>query len=231
MAAMDFRGAVLRGWRLLVLLALVGALVGYLSVPSHPPASSLGKAGLYKATVIVSPSIGRNSISLSRLFLDLKNPDVISETAKIAHVGVTASQIAGVIAVENGRAALGLTKKEFRGLKIKALGIFVTWYSPTTAAILANAAASAVAVYIRQQANLDYISATKQAAQNIAALNTKIGKINAEIAGASSTSGTLSVLGTQRRVLSGQLSATVEYAVGDQCWTRHSPPPGWTRLN
>jgi hypothetical protein len=205
MAAMDFRGAVLRGWRLLVLLALVGAVVGYFSVPSKPAVSNLGKSGLYKSTVIVSPSIGRNSISLSRLFLDLKNPDVVAETARIAHVGVTASQIAGVISVENGRAALDLTKKEFRGLKIKALGISVVWYSPTTSAILANAAASAVAVYIRQQANLDYISATKQAAQNIAALNAKISSINSQIAGASSTSGTLSVLGTQRRVLSGQL--------------------------
>jgi hypothetical protein len=205
MAAMDFRGAVLRGWRLLVLLALVGAVVGYFSVPSKPAVSNLGKSGLYKSTVIVSPSIGRNSISLSRLFLDLKNPDVVAETARIAHVGVTASQIAGVISVENGRAALDLTKKEFRGLKINALGISVVWYSPTTSAILANAAASAVAVYIRQQANLDYISATKQAAQNIAALNAKISSINSQIAGASSTSGTLSVLGTQRRVLSGQL--------------------------
>src|SRR5580704_588416 len=127
MAAMDFRGAVLRGWRLLVLLALVGAVVGYFSVPSAPAASTTAKPAFYKATVIVAPSLGRNSISLSRLFLDLKNPAVISETAKIAHVGVTASEIAGVIAVENGRAALGLTKKEFRGLKLKALGIFITW--------------------------------------------------------------------------------------------------------
>src|ERR1035441_4902682 len=123
MAAMDIRGAVLRGWRLLVLLALVGASVGFFSVPTRPASESgIATPSAYKAIAIVAPGLGKNSISLARLFLDLKLPVVLGTAAQTAHVGVNASQLVGAVGVENGRAALGLSKKEFRGLHIKALG-------------------------------------------------------------------------------------------------------------
>src|ERR1700686_588427 len=102
MAAMDIRGAVLRGWRLLVLLGLVGAVAGYLSVPSSPAAKTgaAAKAHIYTAVAIVSPGNGKNSISLATLFLDLKLPQVLQTAAQTAHIGVSASQLVGKVGVE-----------------------------------------------------------------------------------------------------------------------------------
>ena len=127
---MDIRGAVLRGWRLLILLALVGGLIGFFSVPSRPASESGALTpAAYKAVTIVAPGLGKNSVSLARLFLDLKLPAVLGTAAKTANVGVPASKLEGSVGVENGRAALGLSKKEFRGLHIKALGVVVAWYT------------------------------------------------------------------------------------------------------
>ena len=96
MAAMDFRGAVLRGWRLLVLLALVGALVGFFSVPARPRGRrAAARPTIYKAVTIVAPGLGRNSISLARLFLDLKLPSVLGTAAQTRNVGVSASKLVG----------------------------------------------------------------------------------------------------------------------------------------
>src|ERR1039458_9447942 len=115
MAAMDIRGAVLRGWRLLVLLALVGASVGFFSVPTRPASDSgIATPSAYKAIAIVAPGLGKNSISLARLFLDLKLPVVVGTAAQTANVGVPASKLVGVIGVENGRAALRSEERRVR---------------------------------------------------------------------------------------------------------------------
>ncbi len=213
MAAMDFRGAVLRGWRLLVLFALVGALAGFLSVPTRPASQSAARPSAYKAVAIVAPGLGRNSISLARLFLDIKLPAVLATAARTAHVGVPASKLLGSVGVENGRAALGLSKKEFRGLHIKALGVVVAWYSAEKAQALANAVATAVASYINHQAQAGYAEAVKKNANAVATLQTKINVVNAEIAGTSSSGGPLPLLQAQHRVLAGQLVDQVRQQV------------------
>jgi len=182
MAAMDFRGAVLRGWRLLALLGLVGALVGFFSVPTAPASEGAAAPSTYKAVTIVAPGLGRNSISLARLFLDLKLPVVLQTAATTADVGVPASKLVGVVGVENGRAALGLSKKEFRGLHIKALGVIVAWFSADKAQALANAVANSVATYINRQAQASYASEVARVSNAVATLQSKISVVDAEIA-------------------------------------------------
>jgi Mrp family chromosome partitioning ATPase len=214
MAAMDFRGAVLRGWRLLVLLGLVGALVGFFSVPAQPASESgVVAPTAYRAATIVAPGLGRNSISLARLFLDLKLPGVLSSAAQTANVGVPASKLSSIVGVENGRAALGLSKKQFRGLHIKALGVVVVWYNPQKAEILANSVATAVAKYINQQAQASYASNVQRVANAVAALQTKIATVDGEISGAGSANASLPLLNTQHRVLAGQLQTEVKQQV------------------
>ncbi|HEY5023397.1 MAG TPA: hypothetical protein VII76_00330 [Acidimicrobiales bacterium] len=211
---MDFRGAVLRGWRLLALLGLVGALVGFFSVPAAPAAESGAAApSVYKAVAIVAPGLGKNTISLARLFLDLKLPQVLETAATTADVGVPASKLVGSVGVENGRAALNLSKKEFRGLHIKALGIIVAWYSAEKAQALANAVANAVATYINHEAQISYSENVTRSANAVAALQSKINVVNSEIAGALSGDAQLPLLNTQHRVLAGQLEDQVKTQV------------------
>ena len=119
---MDFRGAVLRGWRLLVLLGLVGAVAGYFSVPTRP-AVNTAKPAYYVASTIIAPTIGKGSVSLGQLFLYIKSPQVLGIAAANANVGVPATQLLGQVGVVNGRAALGLGKKGNRGIGVKALGV------------------------------------------------------------------------------------------------------------
>ena len=210
---MDFRGAVLRGWRLLALLGLVGALVGFFSVPTAPASEGAAAPSTYKAVTIVAPGLGRNSISLARLFLDLKLPVVLQTAATTADVGVPASKLVGVVGVENGRAALGLSKKEFRGLHIKALGVIVAWFSADKAQALANAVANSVATYINRQAQASYASEVARVSNAVATLQSKISVVDAEIAGASAGDAQLPLLNTQHRVLAGQLDDQVRQQV------------------
>ncbi len=111
MGAMDLRGAVLRGWRLVLLLALLGALVGDLTAPSAPPAAAPGAVvapGSWSATTIIGPTPGHGRVPLTTIYLDVKNPTVLAQAAATSGAGVPATQLLQEIKIENGREALGL---------------------------------------------------------------------------------------------------------------------------
>jgi Mrp family chromosome partitioning ATPase len=207
MAAMDIRGAVLRGWRLLVLIGIVGAVAGYLSAPAKPPSSTVS-TGLYRATVIVEPVSGKDSVSMGKIFLATKNPAVLTIAATKANVGVTAAQLAEEVGVENARTVFGLGKLN-RNLKIKALGISVTWVNPTAPVALANALADAVETYLVQQAQITYSQSTARAAKDVANIESQLNQVTNELSGSSGSGGASQALVTQKRVLSEQLDAAV----------------------
>ena len=162
---MDFRGAVLRGWRLLVLLAVLGAGVGLLTSPGGGPNPAL-QGHLYLATVIMGPTGKANAkgtVTDSQLFLDVKNPTVLTDVAAKSQPRITASQLSARIIVTTARAALGLPRKGYKNIRPHGLGVTVRGVNPLDAQTLANAFPTALNDFLRKQAQGAYqhnVSAT-----------------------------------------------------------------------
>ncbi|MGH9029013.1 MAG: hypothetical protein ACRDV4_05300, partial [Acidimicrobiales bacterium] len=79
MDAIDFRGALLRGWRLLLLCALIGAVVGYLwPRQTAPPAKPV-----YVGQAVAVPSKGAKSgLNYKELLSDAQSDSVIAAAAR-----------------------------------------------------------------------------------------------------------------------------------------------------
>jgi len=208
MAAMDFRGAVLRGWRLLVLLGLLGAVVGYFSVPTTPGPVVTGPSA-YEAVSVIAPATGKGSLSLGQLFLDVRDYRVLALAAQKANVGVSAQELSHQVGVFDGRSALGLTKKLLRGVKVKALGISVVEYTPTAAVVMVNSLAQAVGSFINNQAQANYSAELVSAGKVVSNLQTQVNIVNSEITGTAPGDTSLTLLTTQKRVLATELSVAV----------------------
>ena len=138
MGAMDLRGAVLRGWRLVLLLALLGAAIGAFTAPSAPTGAAGGTIvpGIWTATTIIGPTPGHGGLPLTRVYLDAKNPTVVATAAETSGVGVPATQLQEEIKIENGRQALGLGKRGSRWIRLHAIGVEVTWFTAQSATAL-----------------------------------------------------------------------------------------------
>ncbi len=213
---MDFRGALLRGWRLLVVLGIIGAIAGYLSLPSAPavaPGSPGSTPTIYAATAILGPSGKRNSLSLGQIYLDVRNPNVLADAAAAANVGVSPGQLGAVVGVENGRTALGIGKK-IRSIRVKAMGITVEGDDATSPTILCNAVAQAVQTFIGQQAQSQYAVDVKSIAAKVQTLENEILSVDAQINGDIPATGTGALLTTQKRVLQQQLTVAVTTQLG-----------------
>ena len=208
---MDFRGALVRGWRLLVVLGLVGAVAGFFSTPPAPAkgAAATAKSSLYVATAVVGPVGTRHTLSLGQIFLDVRNPTVLASAAATANVGVTADELTNDVGVENGREVLGLGKK-IHNVKVKALGISVTGSDPTSPPILVNALAQAVFGYIAQQAQSQYAQNVKSVAVKVQTLESQLETVDSQIAGNTASNISGSLLLTQKRVIQQQLTAAVQ---------------------
>ncbi len=76
MGAMDLRGAVLRGWRLVLLLALLGAAIGLFTAPSAPAGVTGGTIvpGYWTATTIIGPTPGHGGLPLTRVYPRRQKP-------------------------------------------------------------------------------------------------------------------------------------------------------------
>ncbi len=208
---MDFRGALVRGWRLLVVLGLIGAVAGFFSTPAAPAKGAVAgtKSSLYLATAVIGPTGKRHTLSLGQIFLDVRNPTVLAAAAASADVGVTAEELTNSVGVENGREVLGLGKK-IHNVKVKALGISVTGLNSTGPAILVNALAHAVEAYITQAAQAQYAVAVKSVAARVKTLEGQLETIDSQIAGNIPADVSGALLLTQRRVTQQALTNSVQ---------------------
>ena len=200
---MDFRGAVLRGWRLLVLLGVVGAVVGYLTAPAPAPTGAAVRPTGWVATTIIGPS-GKGSITLGQLYLDIRNPTVLGVAAANANVGVSATQLlnADIVSVVPGRLAAGLPKKGFHNIKIHGLGVTVHLYSSAAVTAVANALANAVHSFLVKQGQSIYDS-------QLTGLNTQITALNSELGTLNSNGSTSQEAVTEQRVVSEELTTAI----------------------
>ena len=211
MDAKDFRGAVLRGWRLLLLLTVLGALIGFLVTPSATTLPPL-PAG-FVATAIVAPSTGRGAISQGQLLLDIKNPTVLATAAAAAGVAEPADQLIATIAVTNGREALGLPKRGSHYLRLKALAITVSQPNPVTAAALANGLTTAVDQYLVGQATQKYQGDLAKAHKDFNTVEQDLAGVDNQIASGNLAGATLTAAQAQKIVLSGRLQAVYKHLV------------------
>ena len=215
MGAMDLRGAVLRGWRLVLLLALLGAVVGDFTAPSAPASTKpgAGRAASWTATTIIGPTPGHGRVPLTTLYLDLKNPAVVSAAAEHSGVDIPATELAQEVRLEDGREALGFTKHHSRWIRLHAIGVSVTWFSEESAVALANAMAAAVAAHINNGSRTDYDTGTKVVDQAITNLENDLRDIDSQLAGTSPPSGSTAFLEIKKRVLQGRLATAVRQEV------------------
>jgi len=212
---MDLRGAVLRGWRLVLLLALLGAVVGALTAPSAPatPKAGGGTTLSWSATTIIGPTPGHRHVPLTTIYLDVKNPAVLATAAEQSGVGVPATALEQEIGIESGRVALGLGKRGNHWVRLHALGVRVNWFSEEAAVALANAVSAAVSQYINAKAQEDYATGTAVINKAVVNLQSQLSEVDAELAGTSPPSGSTSFLEIKKRVLQGRVATAVKQQV------------------
>ncbi len=207
MNAIDFRGAVFRGWRLIVLFALIGTGVGYFV--SAPKANSGVTVPLwYNAVTIIGPQPGRHAVSVSQLYVDIKTPAVLEETNKLAGTDIPIGVLSTQILVVNGKAALGIT--HHNKFHVKALAITVSQYTPAAAATMANAVANAVDSYLNSQADEAYNASVAHTAATVQSLGAQLTALATEIQGVSLSDPSRGVLINRRSVVSEQLAIAVK---------------------
>ena len=157
---MDFRGAVLRGWRLLVLLAVVGAVIGYFSTPSNA-AGSKGTGHNYQATALVGSTgktSSKGSVATSAIYLDAKNPVVLTDAVKRSRLKITAAQLGAKVGIEPARQALGLPKQGRRGPSPQGHRHHRDVAVCGRRAGLANSLAAAIGAYLQSKSTLAFSS-------------------------------------------------------------------------
>ncbi len=230
MGAMDLRGAVLRGWRLVLLLGLLGAVVGALTAPSAPatPKAGAGTAASWSATTIIGPTPGHGHIPLTTIYIDVKNPAVVAAAAENSGAGVPATALEQEISIESGREALGLGKRGNHWVRLHAIGVRVTWFSEESAIALANSMASAVSDYINARAQLDYTTGTAVVAKAVANLQNQLSDIDSQLAGSSAPTGSTAFLEIKKRVLQGRLATAIHEQV--DLSVSGPKPPGYEVL-
>ncbi len=207
MNAIDFRGAVFRGWRLIVLFALIGTAVGYFV--SAPKANSGVVTPLwYNAVTIVGPQPGKHSVSVSQLYVDIKQPTVLNETNKLAGTAIPIGVLANQILVVNGKAALGITRHN--KFHVKALAITVSQYTPAAAAAVANAVATAVDDYLNTQAVITYDASVRHTAAVVQSLETQLTDLATQIQNTDPSDPSRGILLTHRSVVTLQLAAAIK---------------------
>src|SRR5580700_4334701 len=182
MNAIDFRGAVFRGWRLILLFALIGTAVGYF-VSAPKAHSGITPPLWYNAVTVVGPEPGRHAVSVSQLFVDVKNPAVLAEANKLAGTNWPPTVLANQILVVNGKAALGIGKHN--KFHVKALAITVSQYTPAAAAIMANSLATAVDSYLNTQAVATYNANVAHTTATVQSLESQLTNLASEIQGLS----------------------------------------------
>jgi len=227
---MDLRGAVLRGWRLVLLLALLGAVVGAFTAPSAPatPKAGAGTAASWSATTIIGPTPGHGHVPLTTIYLDAKNPAVIASAAERSRAGVPATALEQEIGIESGREALGLGKRGNHWVRLHAIGVRITWFSEESAVALANAMAASVSDYINAKAQQDYATGTAVVAKAVTNLESQLSAIDSQLAGTTPPTGSTAFLEIKKRVLDGRLATAVHQQVNLS--VSGPKPPGYEVL-
>jgi hypothetical protein len=207
MSAIDFRGAVFRGWRLLLLCAVLGTVIGYFV--SAPPAHPVGAYPLgYTGTVVIGPQ-GKGGASVGTLFVLVKNPVVLEDAEKIAGISpavIPPGTLATFINVQSGRRYLGGGKRN-NGIRIKALAVSISQGTPSAAANLANGLAQAIDDYLNAQAFAGWQQNVKNVQAQVKSLQNQLTNIQSQLQSTPATDPSRAALQTHKSVLTTQLFA------------------------
>ncbi len=205
MDTVDFRGALLRGWRLLLLLTVLGGVVGFI-LPSGGSAKS-GHASTWEASTVIAPAAGRGHLSLGSLFLDIKNPDVLALAAK--SVNEPEALVAGQVSVTNAKNILGLKKQK---LGLKAVAITAIQSTSAGAVTLVNAVAKSLNTYIDNNAKVSYAYLTAANKATVASLEKQLNSVVSQLS-SGTTGGEGAVLDARKKQLSSALNTAVRTQV------------------
>ncbi len=205
MDTVDFRGALLRGWRLLLLLTVLGGVVGFI-LPSGGSAKA-GHGSIWEASTVIAPAAGKGHLSLGSLFLDIKNPSVLALAAK--SVNEPEALVAGQVSVTNAKNALGLKKQK---LGLKAVAITAIQSTSAGAVTLVNAVAQSVNTYIDSNAKTSYAYLTAANKATVTSLEKQLNAVLSQLA-SGVTGGEGALLDARKKQLSSALNTAVRTQV------------------
>ena len=171
MTARDYRGALLRGWRLLMLLALMGAVVGLLR-PVHT-AKAVVPAYLASVTVEANPGGG---LSLQTLTFYASDRSVIAQAAQAANLNEPPAALMNVMSIARAKVGYGL-----HALKIPALQIGFTQLTAKGAIDLANAFTTTLQNDIYAKAQDAYNAHVTAVGNNVSNLQDQLSTIDDDI--------------------------------------------------
>ncbi|HMK63923.1 MAG TPA: hypothetical protein VK386_09910 [Acidimicrobiales bacterium] len=163
-SAIEYRNAVRRGWRLLVLLAVLGAVVGLV----RPTSPSSDLKGGWLAGVDVQQGPG---VSLHTLLVDAANPQVVQMAAQNAGIPTKGLSAASVKLVRGKRA----------GTAKKVLELSVVAKNEKRAVPLAYNLAGALQSYVDDAAQATYNNQVQANNQLVSCLEDELSNIQSDI--------------------------------------------------
>ncbi|HLX89323.1 MAG TPA: hypothetical protein VKR22_12810, partial [Acidimicrobiales bacterium] len=172
MTAKDYKGALLRGWRLLLLLVILGGVVGLLRPVHH--ASKLPPPYIAAITIEANPKGGLN---LAQLTFYATNHQVILNAAQAAGFTESSFLLQHDVAISKAKTAFGL-----HSLKIPALVVTIVQPTAQMAVKLANQFGVTLKNYILTGARNGYDAAVAGAAQSVNCLQSELATIDDDIA-------------------------------------------------
>lgn len=175
MEAIDYPGALRKSWRLLLVLAVVGGVIGYL-LPTGHGKSKASEVWCSTATAGAPPSTGGGSgansgfnagIPTNQIVFYSQSAQVLANAAQAAGIPGTPSQLTSMITVQ------GPTKKTGTPGVVQVTGCART---AQKSAEFTNAFVNALGAYIQSKASVRQNSQENQLSQNIAKLEAEISK-------------------------------------------------------
>jgi Mrp family chromosome partitioning ATPase len=182
MEALDLKGALLRGWRLLLLLAVVGALVGAI-LPSQ---SAKKTKPTYVASSRVAPVAGKNGMSMSSL-------ETVAQSGPVLYI---ATEYAGPESA--GHFSSGVIKSGAKGKRGKPIAVQLSASAPKAddAAKWANSYAEALGTYLYIQNTNEYTNKVCAAEEAINNLQNEYSQVQSDVTQENNSPGSVSQLPT-----------------------------------
>ena len=172
MEPIDYRDALVRRWRLILVLALVGAIVGVL-VPLHTP-NPVPKTQ-YQTSSLVGVTPGGAPPTVGQIDFYAATTQVMADAAQAA--GLRKASAAGL----EKDLTVGAGKKK-AGSPNGTVVISIKQPSPKRSAKLTNAFALSLGNYIQTDLNNDYQSKLSAAQSNVCNLQTQVNSVDNQLA-------------------------------------------------
>jgi len=174
MEPIDYRDALSRRWRLILALALVGAVVGVLvplKVPYPPPRT------MYQTTALVGTAPGGTTPTVGQIVFYSANQQVMSDAAHSVGISKVTPALEKDLVVATRKKG-----KSAAGSPNGTVTIAVKQPTAVRSARLTNAFSQSLGNYIQTQLNNDYQNKLELAQQSVCNLQEQVNAVDAQIA-------------------------------------------------